>query len=138
MELMEDTRPPMTEESVRQMLEEAGAEVMSRAGRTAHYSAPRDFSFEVRGVFPNGMGLHVVARQFTYRDPWEAAGRVNDLVDVSLQRDGSYASLPRGYTWFQGEETEEGVDEDGLREIVAAVRGLNPKIYLLQALTGDL
>jgi hypothetical protein len=32
---------------------------------------------------------------------------------------------------------EEGVDEDGLGEIVAVVRGLNPKIYLLQAMTGD-
>ena len=127
----------MTEESVRLMLEEAGAEVMSRAGRTESYSAPRDFSFEAKGVFPNGMGLHVVARQFTYRDPWEAAGRVNDLVDVSLLRNGTFSPLPRGYAWFQGEECEEGVDEETLREIVAVVRGLNPKIYLLQAMTGD-
>jgi len=134
---MTDQRPPMTEESVRLMLEEAGAEVMSRAGRTESYSAPRDFSFEAKGVFPNGMGLHVVARQFTYRDPWEAAGRVNDLVDVSLLRNGMFSPLPRGYAWFQGEECEEGVDEETLREIVAVVRGLNPKIYLLQAMTGD-
>ena len=134
---MTDQRPPMTEESVRLMLEEAGAEVMSRAGRTESYSAPRDFSFEAKGVFPNGMGLHVVARQFTYRDPWEAAGRVNDLVDVSLLRNGTFSPLPRGYAWFQGEECEEGVDEETLREIVAVVRGLNPKIYLLQAMTGD-
>jgi len=134
---MNDQRPPMTEETVREMLEEAGAEVVSRAGRTESYGAPRDFSFEVRGVFPNGMGLHIVARQFTYRDPWEATGRVNDLVDISLLRDGAYSPLPKGYSWFQGLDMEEGVDEDGLREIIAAVRGLNPKIYLLQALTGD-
>ena len=134
---MNEQRPPMTEETVRVMLEEAGAEVMSRAGRTESYSAPRDFSFEVKGVFPNGMGLHIVARQFTYRDPWEATGRVNDLVDLSLLRDGAYAPLPRGYLWFQGQDIEEGVDEDGLREIITAVQGLNPKIYLLQALTGD-
>ena len=134
---MTDQRPPMTEESVRLMLEEAGAEVMSRAGRTESYSAPRDFSFEAKGVFPNGMGLHVVARQFTYRDPWEAAGRVNDLVDVSLLRNGVFSPLPKGYAWFQGQDCEEGVDEETLRGIVAVVRGLNPKIYLLQAMTGD-
>jgi len=134
---MNDQRPPMTEETVREMLEEAGAEVVSRAGRTESYGAPRDFSFEVKGVFPSGMGLHIVARQFTYRDPWEATGRVNDLVDISLLRDGAYSPLPKGYSWFQGLDMEEGVDEDGLREIIAAVRGLNPKIYLLQALTGD-
>lgn len=134
---MNDQRPPMTEETVRVMLEEAGAEVMSRAGRTESYSAPRDFSFEVKGVFPNGMGLHIVARQFTYRDPWEATGRVNDLVDISLLRDGVYSSLPKGHSCFQGQDMEEGVDEDGLRVIVAAIKGLNPKVYLLQALTGD-
>jgi hypothetical protein len=134
---MDDQRSPMTEETVRSMLEDAGAEVMSRAGRTESYSAPRDFSFEVKGVFPNGMGLHIVARQFTYRDPWEATGRVNDLVDISLLRDGAYAPLPKGYPWFQGQDMVEGVAEDGLQEIIATVRGLNPKIYLLQALTGD-
>ena len=134
---MNRTRPPMTAASVTEMLESAGAQVMSRAGRTESYSAPREFSFEVRGVFPNGMGLHVVARQFTYRDPWEATGRVNDLVDISLQRDGTFAPLPKGYPWFQGVDTEERVDEDGLREIVAIVSSLNPKIYRLQELTGS-
>lgn len=135
---MEDNRPPISEESVRLMLEEAGADVMSRAGRTESYSAPRDFSFEVKGVFPNGMGLHVVARQFTYRDPWEAVGRINDVVDVSLLRDGGYSPLPKGYDWFQGRDMEEGIDENGLAGIIAAVKGLNPKVYLLQAMTGDL
>ena len=134
---MNDQRPPMTEETVRVMLEDSGAEVMSRAGRTESYGSPRDFSFEVKGVFPNGMGLHIVARQFTYRDPWEAVGRINDLVDITLLRDGSYSALPKGYAWFQGQDMEEGVDEDGLGEIVAVVRGLNPKIYLLQGMTGD-
>lgn len=134
---MNSTRPPMTVASVTEMLVSAGAEAMSRAGRTESYSAPREFSFEVRGVFPNGMGLHVVARQFTYRDPWEATGRVNDLVDISLQRDGSCTPLPKGYPWFQGVDTEEGVDEDGLREVVAIVSSLNPKIYRLQELTGS-
>lgn len=129
---------PMTADSVRELLEEAGAKVAARSGRSEHYGAPRDFSFEVRAVFPNGMGLQVVARQFNYRDPWEAEGRVNDMVDVSLLRDGSYSPLPKGYPFFQGSDLEEGVDEGRLREIVACVKGLNPKIYLLQELTGDL
>jgi hypothetical protein len=129
---------PMTAESVRELLEAAGARVMARDGRSEHYGAPRDFSFEVKGVFANGMGLHVVARQFNYRDPWEGAGRVNDMVDVSLLRDGSYTPLPKGYPFFQGTDQEEGVEEERLREIVACVQGLNPKLYLLQELTGDM
>jgi hypothetical protein len=128
----------MTAESVRQLLEEAGATAMARSGRSEHYSAPREFSFEVKGIFGNGMGLHVVARQFNYRDPWEAKGRVNDLVDVSLMRDGAYTPLPKGYPFFQGGDCEEGVDEEGLRRIIACVAALNPKIYELQKLTGDL
>jgi hypothetical protein len=129
---------PMTVDSVRALLEDAGAQVTARSGRSEHYGSPRDFSFEVKGAFPNGLGLHVVARQFNYRDPWEAAGRVNDLVDVSLLRDGAYSPLPKGYPFFQGVDQEDGVDEGRLREIVDCVRGLNPKIYLLQELTGEL
>ena len=63
---------PMTAESVGEILREAGAQVMVRSGRSENYSAPREFSFEVKSIFENGMGLHVVARQFNYRDPWEA------------------------------------------------------------------
>jgi len=128
----------MTVDSVRELLEAAGAEVMARSGRSEHYSAPREFSFEVRGVFPNGLSLHVVARQFTYRDPWEASGRVNDLVDASLLREGSYSPLPKGYPFFQGVDEETGLDEEQLREVVECVRGVNPKLYELQKLTGDL
>ncbi len=128
---------PMTAESVRQLLEAAGAKVMARDGRSDSYGSPRDFSFEVKGVFPNGMGLHIVARQFNYRDPWEGAGRVNDMVDVSLLRDGSYSPLPKGYPYFQGTDMEEGVEEERLKEIISCVQGLNPKLYLLQELTGD-
>ena len=54
---------PMTEDSVRQILAEAGARVMSRGGRTENYGSPRDFSFEVKGAFGNGLMLHIVARQ---------------------------------------------------------------------------
>lgn len=133
-----DEFTPMTAESVREILEGAGAEVMARSGRSESYGAPRDFSFEVKALFPNGMGLHIVARQFNYRDPWEATGRVNDMVDVSLLRDGAYSPLPRGYPWFQGIDQEEGIDEERLREIVACVQELNPKVYLLQELTGGL
>ncbi len=129
---------PMTADSVREMLEEAGAQAMARSGRSDSYGAPRDFSFEVKAVFANGLGLHIVARQFNYRDPWEAEGRVNDMADVSLLRDGSFSPLPKGYPFFQGTDIEEGVDEGMLREIVACVGGLNPKIYVLQELTGDL
>jgi hypothetical protein len=132
-----DQPKPMTEESVREMLEGVGARVASRAGRTGHYGAPREFSFEVKAVGPNGMGLQVVARQFNYRDPWEAKGRVNDTVDVSLLRDGSYSQLPKGHEWFQGRDEETGVDEEGLRTIIAVVCKLNPRVYLLQELTGD-
>src|SRR5512146_3122975 len=128
----------MTADSVREMLEEAGAQVMARSGRSDSYSAPRDFSFEVKAVFANGLGLHIVARQFNYRDPWEAEGRVNDMVDVSLLRNGSVSPVPKGYPFFQGTDMEEGADEGMLREIIACVRELNPKIYHLQELTGDL
>jgi len=129
---------PMTAESVMEMLAAAGAQVAAREGRTENYGAPRDFSFEVKAVFDNGMGLQVVARQFNYREPWEAAGRVNDLVDVSLLRGGTYSPLPKGYPFFQGEDMEEGVDAVRLAEIIDVVRKLNPKIYILQELTGDL
>jgi len=131
-------RNPMTVDSVRDLLESAGATVMARSGRSEHYSAPREFSFEVRGAFPNGLELHVVARQFTYRDPWEASGRVNDLVDASLLRDGGYSPLPKGYPFFQGTDEETGLDEEQLTELVDCVRGVNPKLYELQKLTGDL
>ncbi len=129
---------PMTETSVRALLEAAGAKVMSRSGRSEHYGAPREFSFEVKAVFANGLALRIVARQFNYRDPWEASGRVNDLVDVTLLLDGAFTPLPKGYDWFQGKDEETGVDEAGVREIIEAVSGLNPKILALQKLTGDL
>ncbi len=129
---------PMTAESVQESLEAAGAQTAARSGRSESYGAPRDFSFEVKAVFPNGMGLHVVARQFNYRDPWEGEGRVNDMVDVSLLRDGGYSPLPKGYPFFQGEDQEEAVDASRLEEIITLVKELNPKIYQLQELTGDL
>lgn len=129
---------PMTAESVGAILEEAGAIVQIRSGRTENYSAPREFSFEVKAIFPNGMGLHVVARQFNYRDPWEAKGRVNDLVDAMLLRDGALTSLPKGFSWFQGVDEECGLDNTTLCEIVECVRSINPKLYLLQEMTGDL
>ncbi len=128
----------MTAESVGDILRDAGAEVMVRSGRTDSYSAPREFSFEVKSIFPNGLGLHVVARQFNYRDPWEAKGRVNDMVDAMLTRDGSLTPLPKGFPWFQGIEEECGLDEERLRELVETVKQVNPKLYLLQELTGDL
>ena len=133
-----DQPQPMTEESVKQILDEAGARTRSRSGRTEHYGSPREFSFEVKGAFPNGLVLHIVARQYNYRDPWEAEGRVNDLVDVALVRDGQFSELPKGYPFFQGRDEEEGIDEAGLREIVACVKDLNPKLFVLQKLTGDL
>jgi len=130
--------PPMTADSVRELLVAAGAQVMARSGRSEHYSAPREFSFEVRAVFPNSMSLHVVARQFNYRDPWEATGRVNDLVDVQLFRDGDYSPLPKGYPFFQETDEECGVDEERLREIIDCVGSVNVKLYELQRITGDL
>jgi hypothetical protein len=133
-----DQAKPMTEESVKKILEAAGARVMSRGGRTDNYSAPREFSFEVKGVFKNGLMLHVVARQYDYRDPWEATGRINEMVDVALLRDGTFSELPKGYDWFQGRDEETGIDEAGLQEIVDCVKGLNPKLFKLQQLTGDL
>ncbi len=133
-----ETYTAMTAESVGELLKKAQAEVMVRSGRSDSYSAPREFSFEVKALFPNGMGLHVVARQFNYRDPWEATGRVNDLVDLMLLRDGALTPLPKGYPWFQGVEEECGLDEGQLLEIVECVRKLNVKLYLLQEMTGDL
>lgn len=128
----------MTEESVKEILETAGARVMSRGGRTENYSAPREFSFEVKGAFSNGLVLHVVARQYDYRDPWEATGRINEVVDITLFRDGTYSELPKGYAWFQNKDEETGVNQNGLIEIVECVKDLNPKIFKLQELTGDL
>lgn len=135
---METGLPPMTADSVRELLAAAGAEVMARSGRTEHYSAPREFSFEVKGTFPNGMTLHIVARQFNYRDPWEASGRVNDLVDVMLLKEGDLTPLPKGYPYFQGIDEECGVDEERLREIISCVGTVNVKLYELQRITGDL
>ena len=133
-----DERKTMTVDSVRELLASAGATVMARSGRSEHYSAPREFSFEARGVFPNGLELQIVARQFTYRDSWEVAGRVNDLVDASLLRGGGFSPLPKGYPYFQGKDEEVGLDEEQLRELVECVKGVNPKLYELQKLTGDL
>ena len=129
---------PMTEESVRELLENAGARVASRGGRSENYGAAREFTFEVKGVFANGLMLHVIARQYNYRDPWEAEGRVNDLVDVALLRDGNFTSLPRGEKWFQGVDEETGIELAQLQEVIATVAGLNPKVLDLQKLTGDL
>ncbi len=133
-----DQPQPMTEDSVRQILEAAGAKTMSRSGRSENYGAPREFSFEVKGVFQNGLALHVVARQFNYRDPWEAQGRVNDLVDAALLKDGQFSELPKGYAYFQGRDEETGLDEIALREVVEVVSRINPKIFALQKLTGDM
>jgi hypothetical protein len=133
-----DDYKPMTAESVGALLQEAGAEVMVRSGRTESYSAPREFSFEVRATFPNGMGLQVVARQFNYRDPWEAVGRVNDMVDASLLRDGAFTPLPKGFSYFQGLDEECGLDEVRLKEVIEIVSSINPKLFLLQEMTGDL
>lgn len=135
---MQPERPPMTVDSVRELLEAAGARVMARAGRSDHYSAPREFSFEVRAAFANGLALQIVARQFTYRDPWEASGRVNDLVDASLLRDGGFSPLPKGYPYFQGRDEETGLDAEQLQELIDCVKNVNPKLYELQQLTGDL
>lgn len=131
-------QPPMTEESLKQLLETAGARVMSRSGRNEHYGSPREFSFEVKAIFANGLGLHLMARQYNYRDPWETSGRVNDVVDVLLLRQGQYSELPKGSAFFQGTETEETVDFTRLQEIIALVKALNPKLFILQELTGDL
>jgi hypothetical protein len=133
-----ETYNAMTAESVGEILKEAGAEVMIRSGRSDNYSAPREFSFEVKAIFPNGMAMHVVARQFNYRDPWEAKGRVNDLVDIMLLRDGTLTSLPKGFPWFQGIDEECGLNEEKLRAVVECVRKINVKLYLLQEMTGDL
>lgn len=135
---METPVQPMTADSVRELLEAAGAEVMARSGRSEHYSAPREFSFEAKGIFPNGMTLHIVARQFNYRDPWEASGRVNDLVDVQLLKDGQLTPLPKGFPFFQGVDEETGIDEPTLRQLISCVQTVHSKLYELQRITGDL
>jgi len=129
---------PLTEKSVREMLENAGAKVMSRGGRTENYGSPREFSFEVKGAFSNGLMLHVVARQYTYRDPWEVEGRVNDTVDVLLLKGGLPSQLPKGFDFFQGRDEECEVPQADLLRIIAIVSGLNPKLFALQTLTGDM
>jgi hypothetical protein len=128
----------MTAESVEEMLKESGAEVMLRSGWSENYGAPRECSFEVKAIFPNGLGLQIVARQYNYRDPWEAKGRVNDLVDASLTRNGALSPLPKGFPFFQGIDEECELDEERLRKVVECVRKVNVKLYLLQEMTGDL
>lgn len=135
---MHNQHPPMSEESVRDGLEAHGARVRSRSGRNEHYGSPRDFSFEVKAVFENSLGLQVIARQYNYRDPWEASGRINDMVDIVLLHQGRFSQLPRGYDFFQGSETEEEVDYPTFLEIVKTVKAINPKLFTLQTLTGDL
>ena len=135
---MTEQSKPMTEMSIKKLLQNAGAKVMSRGGRTDNYSAPREFSFEVKGVFPNGLMLHIVARQYDYRDPWEANGRINEMCDVTQNREGKFSELPKGYNWFQGRDEETKVDEKGLSEIVECIKSLNPKLFRLQNFTGDM
>lgn len=135
---MPETQQPMSEEIVKQQLEQQGAQVRSRSGRNEHYGSPRDFSFEVKAVFANGLGLQITARQYNYRDPWEASGRINDLVDISLLHQGKFSELPKGYSFFQGSENEEEVDFPKFQEIIKTVKTINPKLFTLQALTGDL
>jgi len=129
---------PMTEENIKDHLLTIGAQVMTRSGRNDHYGSPREFSFEVKAVFDNGLGLHILARQYNYRDPWETEGRVNDMVDISLQKDGLYTELPKGYDFFQQEDCEENIDWETFCKLAETVANLNPKIYLLQKLSGDL
>ncbi len=129
---------PITEQSLQAHLEALGARVMTRSGRNEHYGAPREFSFEVKAIFANGLGLHILARQHNYRDPWEAVGKINELVDVSLLKDGAYAELPQGFDFFQMRDTEEAVDWGTFCSLANCVATVNPKIYRLQQLTGDL
>lgn len=135
---MIDATQVMTENSLRTLLEESGARVSSRSGRNEHYGSPREFSFEVKALFANGLGLHLMARQYNYRDPWETTQRVNDLVDVLLLHNGQYSEMPKGQPFFQNTDTEETVDFDRLKAIIHTVRALNPKVFALQQLTGDL
>lgn len=135
---MLNQQTPMSEQSVTAMLIAAGARVRGRSGRNEHYGSPRDFSFEVKAIFDNGLGLQITARQYNYRDPWEASGRVNDLVDAALLYQGSYSELPKGYDFFQGRDTEENLDSVQLQNIIDAIKTINPKLFRLQHLTGDL
>ena len=129
---------PMSVESITAYLEQCGATVRSRSGRNEHYGSPRDFSFEVRAVFKNKLGLQITARQYNYRDPWETTGRVNDLVDLTLLYTGQFSELPRGYQYFQGKDTEEHIDFQQFTEIIAEITSVNGKLFTLQKLTGDL
>ncbi len=129
---------PMSEDSITAMLLAAGARVKGRSGRSAHYGAPRDFSFEVKAVFPNKLALQITARQYNYRDPWETSGRVNDLIDATLLFEGNYSQLPKGYSYFQDTDTEENLDSDQLTDLIQAIAAINPKLFTLQSLTGDL
>lgn len=133
-----EQRISMTAESVAELLKGAGAEVQIRSGWSENYGAPRECSFEVKAIFANGLGLQIMARQYNYRDPWEAKGRVNDLVDAVLTRDGRLSPLPKGFAFFQGGEEECGLDQERLKELIDCVSSVNVKLYLLQQLTGDL
>lgn len=129
----------MDAEMISSLLEKSGARVMARAGRSEHYSAPREFSFEVKAIFPNSLGLHIVARQYNYALPWETSGRGGiDRVDVFLTRNSSYSELPKGEPFFQGDYVEEGIIYEQLEKIIERVSNVNSKLFTLQQLTGDL
>ncbi len=128
----------MSAESISSLLSHNGAQVRSRSGRTEHYGSPRDFSFAVKAVFDNGLALQIIARQYNYRDPWENSGRVNDLVDVTLFFNGQFSELPKGYRFFQDQDTEESIDYQQLVALVDEVKSVNPKLFQLQSYTGDL
>jgi hypothetical protein len=53
-------------------------------------------------------------------------------------RDGSFSPLPKGFDYFQGIDEECDLDEERLKGVIAIVSGINPKLYLLQEMTGDL
>ena len=60
------------------------------------------------------------------------------MVDVMLTREGALTTLPKVFKWFQAIEEECNLDEEMFKEVVECVRSVNPKLYLLQEMTGDL
>ena len=50
----------------------------------------------------------------------------------------AFSPLPKGFAYFQGIDEECGLDEERLKEVIGIVAGINPKLFLLQEMTGDL
>ena len=126
-----DQPKPMTEESVKEILAAAGARVMSRGGRTENYSAPREFSFEVKGAFPNGLLLHVIDIA-----PFDGSNPIDDAKKILAELQQYSKELADKERWLVLNKTDLLSEQDlsqQRKEITDALDWKGP-VYTISAL----